>query len=62
MKIVAITLIALSVTLLITFGAIEVLLTLYRLDFDPQVTKELFICGVSAVYVFFYHWCWKKSL
>lgn len=61
MKIVAITLIAISVTLLITFGATEVLLTLYRLDFDPQVNKEIFLICVAGIFSTVFWECWKRS-
>ena len=61
MKIVAVTLMALSITLLITFLAIDVMLTLYRLDFDQQVNKGIFLICVAGIFSTVFWECWKRS-
>lgn len=61
-KIASIAFIAFMCTLIVTLGALEVLLTLYRLDVYPPMNKDIFLLMVSGVYVFFYRACWSRAL
>lgn len=53
--------IALIATLLLTMLALQVLLTLYRLNVDVPMNKEIFLLVMAGEFTFFYHWMMKLS-
>lgn len=48
-------------TFMVTMGVIQLMITLYRLDIDFPMNKDIFLLLMAGQWVFFYHHMMRLS-